>query len=197
VILDGFEVSHTKDAILFRDDDEEILEEFLKQQTDDYRRYATKRRNPEKSPWSKDKLKGLVQDLQNEFSSDEMQDVFDTSTLPPLDVIDGNVESLSSSTTDDEKIAKFELKKGLKLVIFVREHSEYEPHVTIQAAAADGTVHVIINGLHPYFTEIESTEAVHECIRQYVYDALAEYRVQKLSSPVTPNSVRRDMRRSW
>jgi len=191
VKLDGFEVSHTKDAILFRDDEEEQLEDFLKKETDDYRRYATKRRNHQKSPWSKDKLQDLVKDLENEFTSDEMQDVFDTSTLPPLEVIDGNVKSLSCSTTDEEEIAKFELKKGLKVIIFVREHSEYEPHVTIQAAADDGTIHVIINGLHPYFTEIESTDAVHECIRQYVYDAISEYRVQKLTSPVTPNSVRR------
>ncbi len=50
---------------------------------------------------------------------------------------------------------------------------------------------MIINGLHPYYASIESSDAVEECIRQYIYDAIAEYRVSKLQCPVTPESVKR------
>jgi hypothetical protein len=35
-----------------------------------------------------------------------------------------------------------------------------------------------------------AAEAIYECIRQYIYDAVAEYRVAKLIK-VTPDSVRR------
>jgi hypothetical protein len=42
--LDGFNVSHTKDAILFEDDEEEELENFLIKETKDYKTWALKRR---------------------------------------------------------------------------------------------------------------------------------------------------------
>ena len=73
----------------------------------------------------------------------------------------------------------------------LKEISEYEPHLTIAASAVPGTVHVIINGLHPYYVDLESSEAIDECIRQYIYDAIAEYRAGKLAGRVNPDSVRR------
>jgi hypothetical protein len=71
------------------------------------------------------------------------------------------------------------------------EKSEYEPHLTIVSGAEAGTIHVIINGLHPYYCSLESTDSVDECMRQYIYDAIAEYRVSKLTGRVVPDSVRR------
>jgi hypothetical protein len=32
---------------------------------------------------------------------------------------------------------------------------------------------------------------VDECIRQYIYDAISEYRVSQLRAPLTPDAVRR------
>jgi hypothetical protein len=73
----------------------------------------------------------------------------------------------------------------------MKEVSEFEPYVTLAAAAESGTIHVIVNGLHPYYLDIDSADAVDECVKQYVYDAIAEYRVSKLNSPLNPTSVRR------
>ena len=50
---------------------------------------------------------------------------------------------------------------------------------------------MIINGLHPYYSSIESSDAIDECIRQYIYDSIAEYKVSKLQGRVNPDSVRR------
>jgi hypothetical protein len=50
---------------------------------------------------------------------------------------------------------------------------------------------VIINGLHPYYQSLESNDAIEECVHQYIYDAVAEYRVSKLQARVNPDSVRR------
>ena len=79
----------------------------------------------------------------------------------------------------------------LKIVVSLQEKSEYEPHLTVAAGADPGVVHIIINGLHPYYGSIESTDAIDECIRQYIYDAIAEYKVSKLQGRVSPDSVRR------
>ena len=73
----------------------------------------------------------------------------------------------------------------------IQEKSEYDPYVTIAAGADAGTIHVIINNLHPYYASLETSDAAEECLRQYMFDAIAEYRASKLSGRVNPDSVRR------
>lgn len=193
VSLDAaFRVSHTKDAILFDGDEEEQLEKFLFDFTKDYRDYAQKRRGPRAGqPWSKDKVRDLLSSMQKEFSSDEMRDVVTTSMLPPITTILANNQSQVDSLSEPDLLATFDVTPELRIIVSLQERSEYEPHLTIAAGAEAGTVHVIINGLHPYYASIESSDAIEECIRQYIYDAIAEYRVSKLQSPVTPESVKR------
>lgn len=57
------------------------------------------------------------------------------------------------------------------------------------AGADKGVIHIIINRLHPYYVA-RPVDAIYECIRQYIYDAVAEFRVAQLIQ-VTPDSVRR------
>jgi hypothetical protein len=73
----------------------------------------------------------------------------------------------------------------------LQERSEHDPHMVLASGAEQGVVHVIINRLHPYYSMLESTDAINECIRQYIYDAISEYRVSKLQGRVNPDSVRR------
>jgi hypothetical protein len=39
--------------------------------------------------------------------------------------------------------------------------------------------------------DIDSADAIDECVKQYVYDAIAEYRVSKLAARLNPDSVRK------
>ena len=190
--LDGFRVSHTKDAILFDGDEEEELETFLAEQTKDYRNYAQRRRGPAAGqPWSKDKVRDLLNDMKKEFSSDEMKDAVDSSLLPPIETIVANNQKQAASLSEADKLATFDVTPELKVVVSLEEKSEFEPHLTVTAGAEAGVIHVIINGLHPYYSGLEATDAIEECIRQYIYDAIAEYRVSKLQARVNPDSVRR------
>jgi hypothetical protein len=189
--LDGFQVSHTKDAVLFEGDEEQDLEDFLSAISDDYRKYANKRRGARQQAWNREKVRDLVEEMRGEFSNPEMQDAIETSLLPPLETILQNGTAQVKTIAEEDKLATFDVTTNLRVVVSLKEVSEYEPHVTIAADATPGTAHVIINRLHPYFVAIPTTEAVSECIRQYIYDAIAEYRVGKLTGKVNPNSVRR------
>lgn len=189
--LDGFHVSHTKDAVLFQGDEEEELEDFLAAISDDYRKFATKRRGARQQPWNREKIRDLVEEMRGEFSNPEMKDALETSLLPPIETLLQNEQRQAASVTEEERLATFEVAGDLTVILSLKEVSEYEPHLTIAASAVPGTVHVIINGLHPYYVDLESSEAIDECIRQYIYDAIAEYRAGKLAGRVNPNSVRR------
>jgi hypothetical protein len=190
--LDGFRVSHTKDAILFDGDEEEELEKFLADFTKDYRDYAQKRRGPRTGYiWSKDKVRDLLQDMKKEFGSGEMKDAVDNSMLPPIDTILANNQNQVATLSEADKLASIDVTPDLRLIVSLQEKSEYEPHLTVATGSDAGVIHVIINGLHPYYGSIESSDAIDECIRQYLYDAIAEYRVSKLQGRVNPDSVRR------
>lgn len=189
--LDGFNVSHTKDAILFEGDEEEELENLLVECTKDYREYAIKRRNVPGQPWAREKIHDLLENMKQEFTSDEMKDTVKNSVLPPLDMILQNNRKQLETVTEAEKISEMEVLPGLRIVVSLQEKSENDRHLTIIIGAEEGVIHVIINGLHPYYISLESSDAVNECIRQYIYDAVAEYRVMKLTSRVNPDSVRR------
>ena len=76
------------------------------------------------------------------------------------------------------------------MIIFETETSEYEPYV-IFAPMADGvTLHIVVNLLHPYYQMLGSDAAIDECVKQYVFDAVSEFKVGKLLGRINPNSVR-------
>ena len=187
----AFHVSHTKDAIQFEGDEEEELEKFLRDVSEHYRLYAQKRRGEKTQAWNREKLRDLVSSMKSEFTSSEMKDALVNAILPPLDTILQNVDRQVQTLSPDDKIAELPILSDVKVVVSVREVSEFEPHLTIQAGAQSGTIHVIINGLHPYFVNIEATEAIDECIRQYIYDAIAEYKTGIMSAQRNPDSIRR------
>jgi hypothetical protein len=190
IMLDEkFKVSHTKDAILYEGDEEEQLEDYLEKLTKDYREYAQKRRGVELGkPWEKEKFKEIISDLTKEFKSPELSDAVKKSILPPV-ILDQNQKQVAGLKPDDS-IATFQITKDLKVEIWIKEISEYEPYVTLHAGAEAGTMHVIVNRLHPYYTNMESTPLVEEAIRQYIYDAIAEYQVKHQAADVRPESLR-------
>jgi hypothetical protein len=190
--LDGFDVSHTKDAILFKDDEEQELEELLAKVSKDYRDHAQKRRGGDKgNPWNREKVAELLADMKSEFTSGEMKDAVNHSILPPIETITANNRQAVAALTPEDRVLEIDISTELKVIVSLQEKSEYEPHATIAAAAQAGTIHLIINRLHPYYSSIESTDAMNECLKQYIYDAIAEYKASRMSSIVQPDSVRR------
>lgn len=188
--MDDFQVSHTKDAILFEADEEEQLEKYLAELTKDYKNYATRRRSPTSKTWSREKVRDLAQSLAKEFSSSELSDAVTQAILPPLDAIIAASDTQVANLKPEDEIASYAIA-DITVKVSLEDKSEWEPYVNINASATPGSIHVIINRLHPYYDSLESQDAVLECIRQYIYDAIAEYRVSKQAAQVRPDNVRR------
>jgi Histidine kinase-, DNA gyrase B-, and HSP90-like ATPase len=189
--LDGFDVSHTKDAILFLGDEEEELEAKLAAITSDYRAYANNRRGDRTQLWTREKIRDLVQNMSEEFASAEMGDAVNNTILPPLEAIVANNQRQVSSLTPDDFLARFTVGNKISISVALQERSEHDPYVAIVAGAEPDSINIVINRLHPYYESLETSEAIDECIRQYVFDAIAEYKVHKQQSIINPDSVRR------
>lgn len=192
LLLEGFEISHTKDRILFEGDEEERLEEFLVKETKDYCDYARRRRGGPGGgvKWSKEKLRDLVNNMRDEFTGPELKDALGNATIPPSSVIDGNSKKQAESVTDDDILDRFQILNDLELVISKKDTSEYEPYVTYWPSADGQSMSVVINLLHPYYATLASDAAIDECVHQYVFDAIAEFKVSKMVGKTNPNSIR-------
>jgi hypothetical protein len=188
----SFGVSHTKDAILFEGAEEDELEGFLVEFTKDYRQRATERRgNRPANRLSPENVKNLVENLRSEFESGEMKGALNTAQLPPLDAIIANNQQQVASLSPQDVVAVVPITQDLMIKVSQKETSLYEPYVTIATGAEPGVVHVVINLLHPYYASLETNDAIEECITQFMYDAVAEYKMRmSTTSPVQPDSVR-------
>lgn len=191
LLLDGFGVSHTKDRVLFEGEEEEALEKFLVTETKAYAEYAKSRRGGGRGPkWSKEQVRDLVKDMQTEFVSAEIKDALNSAALPPMETIEANNLQQRQSLTAEDEIGRLDILPDLQVVISLKETSPYEPHVTFVPGAEASVIHVIINGLHPYYQTLEAKDAISECVQQYIFDAVAEFKAGKLISRVNPDSVR-------
>jgi len=191
LLLDGFGVSHTKDRVLFEGEEEEALEKFLVTETKAYAEYAKSRRGGGRGQkWSKEQVRDLVKDMQTEFVSAEIQDALNNAAMPPMETIASNNLKQRESLTAEDEIGRLDIMPDLQVVISLKETSPYEPHVTFVAGAEASVIHVIINGLHPYYQTLEAKDAINECVQQYIFDAVAEFKASKLISRVNPDSVR-------
>ena len=128
--------------------------------------------------------------MQTEFVSAEIKDALNNAALPPIEAIAAtNLQQRESLTAEDE-IGRLDILPDLQVVISLKETSPYEPHVTFVPGAEANVIHVIINGLHPYYQTLEAKDAINECVQQYIFDAVAEFKASKLISRVNPDSVR-------
>jgi hypothetical protein len=189
IILDGFDVSHTKDAILFRDTEQEELENFLAQKTQRLKAYATSmRKGTRGTPWSRQKVEELLQGVKEEFSSSELKETIDTTVLPPLDAIQASNKRQAESIEKSEVLLSVQIHKGLTVRVCFQDKTANDPHLTIYSPA-QGVLDVIINQQHPYYHEIDSSERVDEIIRQYIYDGVAQYMVRELTGKKDPETI--------
>lgn len=191
LVLDGFDVSHTKDAILFRGTEEEDLENYLAQKTAKMKAFATNmRKQPKSGPWSKDKVAELLEGMKKEFGSDELKDVVNDPDLPPLDVIQKNNKKQEEALEEGEMMASLEVGAGITVKVFLQDRTENDPHLTL-SYNSDNVVGVIINQQHPYYAEVDDQARADELIRQFIYDAVAEFRAFQRLSQQQPDAVRK------
>jgi len=99
-------------------------------------------------------------------------------------------ERVFLGTRESDYVAELPVTDQLKIIVSLQDRSEHDPYLTMSPAATPGEVHVIINALHPYYQSLEAC-AAEECIHQYIYDAVAEYRAHQLSAKIVPDTVRR------
>jgi len=193
--LDGFDVSHTKDNILWRGNQEDEVEEKLKEHCGDYRDFAKHRRKDtmdQRGPSELD-VTTARDDLEKELNSPEMVDQINISVVPPPEAIDATkgkiIDSVvgTRSATLQGTIAS---TPPITWKIFLQNMSPNDPYV-VSDSTKGNDITVIVNTRHPYWeTQLEGTESVKDYLRQCIYDSVAEWQARAKVSRIDPETVK-------
>ena len=195
--LDGFEVSHTKDSIQWRGNEEEEVEKKLKEHVGDYRNIAAKRRGgtDQRGPAEADTIIAVAE-LEKEFDSAELVDQINlsVSVVPPTEALKASREKVISSVVETrtptlERVIQTTPPLTIKLFLGA-DLSERDAYV-YQEATKPTEIIVTVNQNHPFWTtQLRGAESVLEYLRQCIYDALAEWQACNKVSRFDPDTIK-------
>lgn len=179
--LDDFEVSHTKDDILWMDDEEAEVLEKLAEIARPYVAVARNRRRADMQSTagpSSLEIKAAVEELQSELSSSELVDLIEIEDVPPPEVIHKAIEPVLESV--DRRSPAFSAKVGNLEVdgYLVGDGSPNDPYVAVDSTS-DSRVIVVVNMRHPYISELVGSEGMLNYLRHCTFDAIAEWQAYR------------------
>lgn len=193
--LDGFDVSHTKDSILWRGSQEDEVEAGLKIHCASYRDYARNRRkddDDQRSPSEVD-TKAALDDIKKELTSPEMVDQINISVLPTEEAIHASKEKILGSVVSTRTATQQGVIGSTPPIawkIFLQKMSPHDPYV-VSDSTMDNEITVIVNLNHPYFaTQLGGLESVRDYLRQCIYDSVAEWQARAKTSRIDSDTIK-------
>jgi len=194
LVLDGFEVSHTKDQILFEDGEQEALEAKLKEQLADLRQLALSHRkgSDERVKRATDVQRNeALNVLEKEIKSGAMRDFLKTFELPSNSLIKKANEVVKDAVVSRTKPdLKTKIGKMVVSIYLARDMSPNDPYVIIESTKSETSVIVIINLSHPHWSELTNDESILNFIRHCTYDGVAESKAFFVTGRIEPDTVK-------
>ena len=193
IFLEGFEVSHTKDEILFDEGEQEQLEYRLRKRLEHLVTVAKEYRKNADERVQMNILvakKTAVGRIQKEISSKQMRNAM------VEDVPDVDVWVRTSKILRQEVIQKFKPEVSARIgntdvsLFLVEDMSPNDPYVIIESTESESSIIVIINTTHPHWGELNNAESILNFIRHCVYDGVAEWKAYFRVGNVKPNTIK-------
>jgi hypothetical protein len=193
--LSQFDVSHTKDSILWRDTEEEEVEDKLKAECNDYKEFAKNRRKDDedqRGPSDVD-VKAALDDLEKELSSPEMVDQINITVIPSKEAIEASNDKIIDSVVKTRSATlrgTIASTPSIEWEIFLENMSPNDPYVVSESTQTNKII-VVVNRNHPYWsTQLSGAESVRDYLRQCIYDAVAEWQARAKASTIDANTVK-------
>jgi hypothetical protein len=196
IVLDDFEVSHTKDQVLFDDGEMEELEKKLADKTSDLRQLAKSYRSRDEriAAATDDQKNAALNAVEHQLISAEMRDVIeevDSLPLPSVSTIQMTNQSVMNAVVKEEvpnlkaKIAQIEVSLYLASNL-----SPNDPYVLIESTRSQSKVLVIINMAHPHWAQLTKDESIRNFIRHCTYDGVAESKAYARTGKLEADTIK-------
>lgn len=192
VFLDPrFEVSHTKDDILWQGDEEEKVQAKLKEFAVDYLQIA---RTPRKATVgdvrgpSAVEVTTAVSELEAEMSSSQFVDSIELTDVPPPSTINEVESPILAAARSHPPSMRVEIGGVVCVLLISEEDSPNDPYFVNESSEHD--VLVVVNRLHPHWSQLVGAENVLNFLRHCVYDAIAEWKCARQNAPLEPRTIK-------
>lgn len=192
--LNGFEISHTKDKIIWLDDELEKLNENLFDESKEAIHMAKNLRYKEESSNGSSYVSEALDILETEVTSVEAENYIskiDTET-PSNEYLHNSYERLIERETSRNPSLNVNIGETnpINVLVYFTEQSEFEPYVVIEATGDENKVIVVINRVHPHFKKMNNEETVTNFIRHCIYDGVSEWKALNLRGEIDPDTVK-------
>ncbi len=190
--LDDFIVSHTKDDILWLGNQEEAVEEGLLKCCSDYKEAAKEYRkfkDDERGP-SSTETDAAIDELKRELESPEMVDQISIEMIPAAESVDRTFEKIAQSVVSTRDATFIAVVGPVIVKIYIsNDMSPNDPYVTVDSTELEEIL-VVINTVHPHWSQLKGSEGVLNYLRHCTYDAIAEWQARSKASRIDPNTIK-------
>lgn len=188
--FDDFEVSHTKDGILFQADEEELVQERLKDESVDFISVAKEFRKDKPSGQgpSEAEVQAAVAELQSELESKEFVDLLELESVPPPEVIEEANAPILAVAEREEPRFRVIIGDTSLLAFISTQDSPNDPYFATEVH--EDSILVVVNQQHPHFAQLVGSEGVLNYLRHCVYDAVAEWQCRRLQAPLQTDTIK-------
>lgn len=192
--LDDFGVSHTKDAIMYADDEEDQVERGLSEIAEDYVRVARDfRKHGDRRGPSQPETQTAVKELEREIRSPEMVDRISVqpNEIDSLAPVFKAAEHQVVQQVVQQAAQQFRATIGDRLIIllYLEALSPNDPYV-LDECPNDNELIVIVNTSHPHWTQLQGSSGVLNYLRHCTYDAVAEWQAGRSTARIEPDTVK-------
>ncbi|MEO3405458.1 ATP-binding protein [Mucilaginibacter sp. CAU 1740] len=188
--VDGFEVSHTKDQILFDEEEEVALEENLIREIGDFKKLASKLRvkEIESRPTINFEL-ATSHVLKNLKTKDFQYTLFQKDVLPEEVIESSNDEAVRRVSRVEHKSLIAKIGQLEILVLMSDESSVFDPYLIVQARSDRDKLTIVINKNHSYWSELDESSAFNFLLN-CIYDGIAEWKAFFIVESIDPSTIK-------
>lgn len=195
--LDAFRSSHTKDAIDWKDDDEEVLGAELEKLCKQYNlllEAKKKTRNNERSEQQEREHQEALEQLNKQLNDKRVSDVIAFLDVPTPDLAWVQAEPLNRIIEEAEglgiePVSSWRIGAERMAYLYEVDLSPNDPYFEYEVQA-NSDLKVVVNGSHPALQFLDSAEARLAHYHHVVLEAIAEWQVAQQRGEVQPQSIR-------
>jgi hypothetical protein len=188
-----FGVSHTKDQILFADDEEDLLDKALFEKLADYKKESNiphksrGKKETEKNFDFESAVKTVIENLKTEAFKDVL---LKKAVLPGAAIAKTNDETVKRILKAEHKNFTFVLDGISIIVILSEDSSPYDPYLIVRPLGEQKRINIVINVNHPYWMELGDNNSRFNFLLSCIYDGVSEWKAGFLLHRLDPDTIK-------
>lgn len=192
IFLEGFEVTHTKDNILWEGTQMDDLDDALLSEIGDLRKIANEYRKnavDERAPSDED-FDFAIDSLIAELNSGELNDAVVLKTVPSDELILASNKQIEMTVVESTEPIIISLG-DLEIKLYIDDKmSVNDPYVINDSISNKNSVIIIVNKNHPFWNELDGKKGILNYLRQCVYDGVSEWKAYFMKATIQPHTIK-------